>query len=124
MKLASLINENFQKALLKLTEQPLPAKTAFKLKGITKKVKEEVNSYEDLRKEALNRFGRKKENGELDLADNGHVLFEQEAMQEFIKYLQELMTQEIEITSISIKDLGDISLTADDLLNLDELIVE
>ena len=124
MKLASLTNESFQKALMKLSEQPLPAKTAFKLKGVTKKVKEELASYEELRKDALKRFGRKKADGELDLADNGNVQFEPEAMDEFVKYLQEVLTEEVELATVSISDLGDISLTADELLCLDELIVE
>jgi translation initiation factor 2 alpha subunit (eIF-2alpha) len=124
MKLVKLTNDDFQKSLMKLSEQPLPAKTAFKLKGITKKVKEELTKYEELRNEALKRFGKKREDGSLDLADNGNVQFDTEQMHEFVQYIQEIVNEDVELATLSINDLGDISLTAEELLHLDDLIVE
>lgn len=124
MKLARLTDEKLQETLVKLGKQALPAKTAFKLKGIVKRVKEELTSYEELRKEALERFGKKKEDGSLEVDEKNNVQFDRVGMESFVLHLQELTALEVDLLTVKIDELGSASLTAEELEALDGLIVE
>jgi hypothetical protein len=124
VKLARLTDDNLHKALAKLAALPLPAKTAFKLKGLNKRVSEELGKYDELRVEALKRFGKKKEDGSIDMEEGGNVRFDREGMDGFVAYLQELTNQDIDLPTIKIDDLGNVELTAQELSSLDGLIVE
>lgn len=125
MKLARLVDERLHVSLQKLSGEPLPLKTAFKLKGIIKLAREEFNKYEEVRKEALQRHGKKKEDGSLEILENGNVSFTEGGMQAFVVELNELAVVEVEIPTLSIAELGDkVSLSADDLESLDGVIVE
>lgn len=124
MKLARLTDDKLQEALVKLSKQALPAKTAFKLKSLVKRVKEELGNYEELRKEALDRFGKKAENGSLLTNEDGTVQFDRPGMDSFIAHLQELVSIELDLVVLKIDELGTVVLTAEELEALDGLIVE
>ncbi len=126
MKLARLIDPEFQKSLSSLSKQQLPLKVAYKLRNVLKKVEEEINIYEDLRKEALNRYGKKKEDGTLETNESNNVLFSsKEEMISFLKEIGELTSSEVEMPSISVDELGEnIKLSAEDILNLDGFLVD
>lgn len=122
MKLNKLIHKDFINTLVKLTFAQMPAKSAFKLKGVVKKAEEELAKYEEVRKDALNRYGDKNEDGTLAVL-NGNVLFSDSNLENFQKELHELQLIEIEIPSLSIDDLGDkVNLSVQDLLILDGII--
>lgn len=125
MKLAKLTNANTQQSIKKLLDQPLPAKTAFKLKGIAKRVTEELTKYEEVRKDAIQKYGSKlADSDELDVEENGNVRFSNENMLKFVAEITELTATEVEIPTISINDFRDVELSASDLLALDGLITE
>lgn len=123
MKLARLIDIKFQSALVKLSKQDVPLSVAFKLKGINKVVNEELNKYEEVRKEALHKHGKKKEDGSLDLDDNNNVKFEGNSLITFASEINELVSVEVNMASIKIADLGNnITMSMEDLLALEGLI--
>lgn len=123
MKLARLLDDNLHNALKKLSGQPLPLKAAYNLKGIQKKIEQEFTKYEEVRKEALNRHGKKDEAGNLVLGENNTIVFEDDKRNEFFKDLNELVNMEIDVGVISIESLGDkAELTADDMMALDGLV--
>ncbi len=125
MKLSQLIDERVHSALQKLSTEPLPLRTAFKLKGIIKVVKEEFSKYEDVRKEALQRHGQKNEDGSLKVNDQGNVQFSAEGIQAFANEVGELTTLEVQVPTLTLAELGDkITLTAEDLESLDGIVVE
>ena len=97
MKLARLVDPKFHSALEKLTTESLPLKVAFRLKGIAKTVREEFAKYEELRQEALNKFGKKDENDKLVLDAAGNVQFEGVSLQEFAKEIGALANEEIDL---------------------------
>jgi len=124
MKLAKLIDPLFQKTMQTLLKQPLPIKTAFKLRGIIRKIDEEVSKYEDVRKDALNKHGKKNTDGTLDLKA-GVVQFEDGGANNFIKDISELTSMDIDLSTITIEELGeDLTLSTGDLIVLDGIIVD
>jgi len=125
MKLARLVDPKFHAALDKLATKSLPLKVAFRLKGIAKIVREEFTKYEELRQEALNKFGKKDENSKLILDAAGNVQFEGTNLQEFAKEIGALANEEIELPTIKLSELGDkITMTLEEIEWLDGLIVE
>lgn len=123
MRLSKLIDPRFKKVIISLQSAVIPLKGAYKLKGIVKSIDEELNKYEDLRKEALAKFGRKDDKGELVLDDKGNVQFDESEMQDFMKELQDLVNLEVSIPKMSINDLGDnVSLSVEDLFLLEDII--
>jgi len=124
MKLARVTNPFFQSALSKLISQPLPLKVAFKLKGISAKVKEEFGKYEECRQAALQKYGNKGEDGKLDLKDN-NAQFTPENLEAFAKELNELGLTDVEVPSLKMSELGDkVELSADELTLLEDLVVD
>jgi hypothetical protein len=124
MKLARIVDPKFQAALRKLNQEQLPLKVAFKLKGISKRVEEELQKYNDLRVEALNKFGQKDSDGNLVLSENQVVQFSDEAAQGFVKEMNELLNLEVALDTISINDLSDnIKMTVEELVYLEDLLV-
>lgn len=125
MKLARLVDQGFQGSVRTLLKQPLPLKTAYKLRGVVKKVEEELNRYEEVRKEALQKYGTKKEDGSLELTETNQVQFEPAKMQAFMTELSELTNLDIDVPTIMVNELGnDIVLSTEDLLNLEGLLVD
>lgn len=125
MKLARLLDENLHLALKDLKAQKLPAKTAFALKGIQKRIEEELVKYEEVRKELLNRCGKKDENGVLIIGENNTIVLEGEGQAEFIREFNELVNTDIDVGTFSLESLGDkVELSGDDVINLDGILVE
>jgi len=125
MKLGKIVDPNYQTVLRKLASQDIPLKAAFKLKGMIKIGNEELTKYEEVRADALKRFGDKKEDGSLDVDDKGTVKLAEENMQKFVDELNALLVTDINVGSVKISELGDkVSLTTQELFMLDDLIVE
>lgn len=124
MELKRLIDPQFQTALRKLASQDLPLKSAFLLKGIIKQVTDELNKYDEVRNEALKKYGTKNEDGTLQ-TENGSVQFTPDNLKEFSVEMENLIGCEVMVGTISINDLGDkATLTTSDLLQLDGVVRE
>jgi len=125
MKLAKLIDQGFQSSMRVLLKQPLPLKTAYKLRGVVKKIEEELGKYDEIRREVLNKYGKKKEDGTLELTETNQVQFEQDSMQAFLQDINELSSLDVDLPTVTVTELGDdLILSADDLINLDGLLVD
>lgn len=124
MILARIVDNRFHEALNKLALAPLPLKTAFKLKGISKVVREEYAKYEEVRQAALKNHGEKNEDGSLKLDETGNVKFSQDGMIAFAKDMGELTALEINLPGVKVSELGNINLTLADLEQLDGIVVE
>jgi hypothetical protein len=123
IKLATVVNPKFQEVLVKLSKSKIPVKTAFKLKGVMKTVQAEFEKYEDCRKEALDKYGTRDDDGKLLVDDNNNVRLEGENLQAFAKELSELTNMEIQIDSLSVDELGDdCGLTTEDFIYLEDII--
>lgn len=126
MKLSKLVDPQFQVALRKLASQDVPLRSAFKLKGMIKQVNEALAKYDEVRTEALKRYGDKDDNGELVLEQGGkNVKLSEESAQAFVEELNNLLNDEIEVGSVKISDLGNnLSLSTTELILLEDVIVD
>jgi hypothetical protein len=125
MELNKIVDPQFQGILRKLAGQELPLRSAFTLKGIISNVNGELKKYDEVRGEALQRLGEKGEDGKVLINENGSVKLSEESMKSFVQEMNSLLTTNISVGHITAKDLGDkCSLSASDLLTLDDLIKE
>jgi hypothetical protein len=124
MKLGLISNPKFQEALIKLTEKEIPITLAFTLKGILKKVKEELEKYNSLKKELVEKYSKKDENGKvLNGKQEGSIQLEEATVQDFWKNILELDAMDVEMPKIDIKAFGNkLEISVIDLLLLEELL--
>ena len=124
MKLATLTNPNFFSALNKLLTCDMPMKTAFKLKKEALKLDAEKKQYEEMKQKVIADLGDKNEDGSPKTDKDGRILFSEGKEAEAVSKINELLTIDIEIGQYSVDDFGDASISAVDLLTLDEMIKE
>jgi len=125
MKIKVLVSPTFQAALGKLTNQELPLRTSFYLKGVLKKNVEESKKYEDVRLEALSRVADKNEDGSMKVDANNQVHLSPENLIKFQGELNALLETEVELGSVKLSELGEkASLSPNDLLALEGLVLE
>lgn len=125
MKLSKLVDPQFKTVLTKLASLDIPLRTAFKLRGIIKTNNDELAKFEEVRSEALKRFGDKKEDGTLNADDKGNIHLSEENMKQFVAELNALLVLDVSIGTIKVDELGDkTALTAQELIILDDLITD
>lgn len=125
MKLARLTDARFHAALAKLGGQPVPLRVAFKLKGINAKVQEELKKFEECRQSALDKYGKKSEDGKLVTKADNTVEFEPEQLQAFAAELNDLGQTDLDIASVTLTECGDkATLTVEEVALLDGILVE
>lgn len=122
MKLSLVTNEKTFAAIKKLMVQPMPIKSAFKLKNTVKKLDEHLTSFHEVRKNRLNQLCSKDENGNPLFDDKGGLVISQEDLVVFSKEITELLDQDIEVALLSIEELASCNLSGEDLLALDGFI--
>ena len=127
MKITRLIDPRLHTVLDRLAKEPLPLRTAFKLKGIIKIAKEESIKYEECRQEALNKHGLRNEDGSLVLNELNHVMFDPENLKIFAAELNDLHNVEVNVPTLTLAELGDVlsaTYTVEDIDALGDLIAE
>jgi hypothetical protein len=125
MKLGKLTDPQFQVTLRKLANQEIPLRTAFALKGIISNVSNELKKYDEVRNEALQRFGEKDETGQLIVDKDSNYQLSPENRKLFVDEMNNLISTTVNVGSVSVKDLGDkCALSASELITLDSVIVE
>jgi len=124
MKLGTLADPRFKGSFAKLQGAPLSLKTAFKLRSIEKVLNKELATYEETRQAALQKYGKKNEDGTLlTLGVHKSAQFDEGMFDEFVKELNELNAIEVQVEKVSAAELGDsVKLSADDLAMLEDLI--
>ena len=125
MKLGKIIDTRFRTVVEKLAKQEIPLRTAFKMRGLTKRINEEVEKYEATRQEGLQKHGEKDADGKLVVNPDNTVKFSQEGMQAFAAELNDLTLTSIELDTLSVAELGtQLKITTEELTILGELITE
>ena len=123
MVLGTIVNPDFIEAYRKLLIASVSIGTAFKLKSITRKLTEDQTNYHQLKVELLTKYGDKDEEGNL-ITKNDIVQFSSGNSEIFSSKLKELQSTEVEYDVILCSELKDVSITTEELLLLDSLIVE
>ncbi len=121
MKLSALNNPRFFEALNKLLATEMPMKTAYSLKKEALKLNEEHQRGEEMRNEIITSLCKKDKKGEPKVKD-GKVQFAKGKEEEAVEKINELFDVEIECRKFPIDSFGDATLSAIDLILLDDLI--
>jgi hypothetical protein len=115
--LANVINS--QEAINRLLARPLPAKTAYKLNKIVRKLMPEFDDFNKIRNDLIKKYGEPTGEG-----DNFQVI--KENMPLYTSELDEVVKEEVEINCnpLTLDDLATCQITGQDMLALDYMIVE
>ena len=107
MRIAVRTLVNSFNSLQVLSSQKIPAKTAFKITRVMKKVKEEVELFEELKKKLVDEYGVVEDNQEFKVVPIGSEHFDKVNSE-----LNCVLDTEIEFLfePISIEELGDIEI--------------
>jgi hypothetical protein len=124
MKLSKLTDPQFQATLRKLAGQEIPLRTAFTLKGIIKRVNDELNRYDEVRHEALEKLGERDADGKIIVDERNNVKLSDENMNTLAAELNSLLNTDVDVGNVKLSDLGDkLNITTNELIALDDLIV-
>lgn len=111
-------------AMRDLATQPLRARAAFQTLRLLKEVERAYGDYEEQRRNLVEKFAVRDENGELVIDENNNCKIIPESINEFNTQYQELMNGEIEINCepIGLDYLEDITFTPAQMAQLEPFI--
>jgi len=110
-------------ALSRLNNQPLSARYTIRLAALSRAIEEHGKTEFEARKKLLRDHGAKEDkNGGLSMLENGKPV-DQEKFDAFQKAYAEMLKEEVEITPVDLSALQDLTISAQDVLALDSLIV-
>jgi len=123
VKLSLLTNDKTFTAIKKLMEQPLPVKSAFKLKNTVKVLDQHLANFHEVRTTRLKQLGAKNEDGTPQLDEKGGIVLLPENLAIFSAEITALLEEEIDVALLSIDELAGCSLSGEDMLALDGFVV-
>jgi hypothetical protein len=125
MKLKEVLDGKFQTTMRDLTSQKLPIKTAFILAKATEKLETEINLFNKVKADSINKYAQKDSDGKLIAGDDGNVKLSPEDIVTIEAQLTEMVEAEISLPTVTISDLGDkVTMSVTDVLNLKGLITD
>lgn len=117
-----------QKLYNKLSKQELPIRLNYKLTKLYKNIESDFEFYRTRMTEIINIYGLKDDNGQFILTDNGaEVKIQPDKVNECQDKINELMnleTSELPILKLKLDELGNISLTMQEMSILEQFIEE
>ena len=116
--------EQILMSMKSLVEKELPVLISYKISKLVIGLDNEFAVFNSTRFSLTEKYGKKKEDGELDVNEKGMATILPEKMKEFNSEFGVLTNQEIEIEfePISIQDLDDIKIPAKDLIFIREFL--
>lgn len=103
-----------QETLQKLSNQPLKGRTAFQVGRLLKKLEEILTSYNETRMKLIEKYAKRKDDGEFELNEKNEYQFTQENMQAYVEEINKLILEEVEIEAkpIPLEDIENLEFTA------------
>ena len=98
MKVKAGIVYNALDVINEISEKPMKVSLVAKLLRLSDELEKENRLIEKQRKEILQKYGKKDENGQLIISEDGNISFENEEFEKVQNELYELSELEIEIT--------------------------
>lgn len=109
-----------------ITARPLPVKVSYAISKNLKKLQKEAELYDEERAKLLKRCGVKKEDGTLNVQEDGTVNIMPECKEEWTKGLNELLNIEVEIDihEFSIEELSNFNMSVQEMNMIDFMLKE
>lgn len=130
MKIASVLDDRFKTGMAKLASANIPMKSAFKLKGILNTINAELSKYNEVRLEAMKKYVKITEKGDMETDDKGNAIFKSEDDKlAFVKEHFDLISVDFEVKKIKLDELGNldtvgVNITLEELQKLEETVLE
>ena len=115
-----------QETLQKLSNQVLKGRTAFQIGRMLKKIEEVLTSYNDTRIKLIEKYAKRKEDGEFEVNEKNEYQFTPENMQAYVDEINKLIAETIEIEAnpIRFEDIENLEFTAAEATFLDPFVAE
>ena len=110
-----------QETLQKLSGSELPGRTAFQIGRLLKKLETVLTEYNDTRIKLLEKYANRTEDGNFELNDKNEYQFTQENIEIYIKEINNLISEEIEIDvmPIRLEDIENLTFTPSEMAILE-----
>ncbi len=122
MKLSKVVNPEFQKALMKLSNQDLPVMVARDVLSILKKVQETTEEYHKERMKLLTENSEKDSQGNVKTDASGNCIIKEGKRAEVDEALINMANKSVTLSNIEMKDLKEVRLSAQDFSLLEDLV--
>jgi len=128
MKMHDVVNNLFMSSLDKLCSLDVPVNTATKIMNIADSVNTINKKHRELKEVLVGRFGVTDDDGklvreELD-GDKYQIPIREDASEQFDKEYRKILDDDVELDTIQLSELGDVKLSAIDLLVLKDIITK
>jgi len=122
VKLVDLVNS--AEALKVLGDKPLRGKLAYKVGKVIQAVSNELELYDKARRELLNKYCEKDENGEIIVSVDGNVQIMKDNIPDYNKEIAILNDTQIELNAVTLDldDFEDIEMTPKEMVQIDWII--
>lgn len=113
-------------ALNELIKQPLNGRTSFAVARMAKQIEKEYNLVQTTRKEIIERYCRKDENGQVIVDEKGNSAIPPEDIEDFNKEINDLLETKITLTAdkINIDELMNVTIAPEKMIYLMAFISE
>lgn len=115
---------NSTEAIQKLLNLNLKAKTAYQVMRLAKAIEEEYNLFNQSRMDLIEKYGEKNPDNSLMTDEKNNYIIKKEQIQIFSEEYEEVLNAPIvlNVEPISIDDLQDATLTANDMIELEKFL--
>ena len=126
MKLSNNKILNDAKRLGEISQRQLPVKVSYAIAKNLSKIEAELNIYNKEKQKLIDQYGKRDENGQIEVDEAEHVIFPVENLVNWNKSIRELLDieNEVDIHKFSIKELEGFSMSPLELRVIDYMIEE
>lgn len=110
--------------LRELSTKSFKGATTFKIARLVRELDKETTLFEESRQKLAEKYGVRKEDGSLDIMEDGTVKLQEDKIQECNEEILNLLTTEIEINAdkIAVEAFEDIKISPSQVIAMDALI--
>ena len=110
----------------KIMEKPFPASMTFKIARLARELAKEIQTFEEARAQIAKKYGKKNENGELEVSEDGKVSIPPELIDACNADFTALINTEIElgVSKIPLSTFDNIELTPREMMLIEPIIDE
>ena len=106
----------------KIMQQPFKGSLAFKIARLVRELEKEMQTFNDERMKIIRKYGKKDENGELIVNNDGNIEFENDKINEINYEFNSLLETELEINAdkLPIDSIDEFELTPQEVISLEK----
>jgi len=113
---------NSSQTFNKLMQQSFKGSLAFKIARLVRELEKEMQTFNDERMKIIRKYGKKDENGELIVGEDGNVSFENDKINDLNNEFNSLLETELEINAdkLPMDSIDEFELTPQEVIDLEK----